>query len=257
MSGWYRMYDDELDDPRIQRLPAEDFKFRMNCLHLANRHGGFLPSIEDIAFAFRMTDIAVRSTLDRLLIAGLIEVSKGGPNGKRIAPLDWNKRQYKSDTSTERVQRFRERQATATETPLRARSESDQNQNLKSTADAVVVDLFGGQQQPEPVQAAIEPDQSYTPTKEFWDLGPAVLKAVGVEQKSIRGLMGKLQKARRPDECCRIIELMSEQPPADPVPWLMSWCNPARRVPFANGRPPPDPGDDGSPFGSGEVMDSW
>lgn len=120
------MYDEALDDPKVQRLSPEDFKFWVNCLMLANRHSGVLPPLADIVFAFRMDEIAIVSALDRLVYIELIDILKGGINGRRFAPHGWDKRQYKSDTSTERVKRFRDKTETVSETPLRARSESDQ-----------------------------------------------------------------------------------------------------------------------------------
>src|SRR6185312_7315007 len=69
--------------------------------------------------------IALESLLDRLLIAGLIDVVKGGPNGSRIAPHGWAKRQYKSDTSTDRVKRYRKRFRNDAETPPETETEAE------------------------------------------------------------------------------------------------------------------------------------
>src|SRR5688572_7229352 len=99
MSRWFRFYAEALDDPKVQKLDPATFKQWVNILCLACKHEGFLPSHDDIAFALRIDIIALESLLDRLLIAGLIDVLKGGPNGSRIAPHGWAKRQYKSDGS--------------------------------------------------------------------------------------------------------------------------------------------------------------
>lgn len=127
MNRWFRIYDEALDDPKVQALVAEDFRGWFNLLCLANRNGGRLPSIEAIAFALRLTNIDAGSLVDRLRIATLIDVVKGGPNGSAIAPHAWDKRQYKSDGSTERVKRYRKRfktvSETADETPPEAEAE--------------------------------------------------------------------------------------------------------------------------------------
>lgn len=123
--GWFRMYDEVLDDPKVQCLPAEDFKGWINLLCLARRNDGFLPDIPAIAFALRIDVIAARSLVDRLTIATLIDAHKGGANGSRIAPHGWSERQYKSDTSTERVKRFRERSKPVTETPPETEAETE------------------------------------------------------------------------------------------------------------------------------------
>lgn len=55
-SRWFRFYDEALDDPKVQRLPGEDFKAWVNMLALASKHGGQLPAIGDMAFALRMDE---------------------------------------------------------------------------------------------------------------------------------------------------------------------------------------------------------
>lgn len=122
---WFRFYTEALDDPKVQRLDPVTFKHWINLLCVAARHDGKLPSNEDLSFALRMDDIAVGSLLDRLLIAGLIDVVKGGANGSHIAPHGWSKRQYKSDTSNERVKRYRQRSKTVTETPPDTETETE------------------------------------------------------------------------------------------------------------------------------------
>ena len=113
---WFRFFHEALDDPKVQKLDPATFKHWVNLLCLACRHEGRLPSNPDIAFNLRIDEIALESLLDRLLIATLIEVRKGGANGSYIAMHGWDERQYKSDSSTERVKRFRKRYRNVTET---------------------------------------------------------------------------------------------------------------------------------------------
>lgn len=105
MSRWFRMYDELLDDPKVQRLSGDDFKAWVNILCLASRHDGSLPSSDDIGFALRLDGKKTKAVLSRLASAGLLdETEEGG-----FAPHGWNARQYKSDVSTSRVKQFRER----------------------------------------------------------------------------------------------------------------------------------------------------
>lgn len=145
MTRWFRMYDELLDDPKVQKLPAEDFKAWVNLLALASKNGGILPGIEDIAFALRRSPNDVETLLERLsnaphnggANAGLIDKRNGGPNGYHYAPHGWDKRQYKSDGSTERVKRFRQRSRNGDET-LRGTGpepESDTEQTPQPPAD--------------------------------------------------------------------------------------------------------------------------
>lgn len=138
MSRWFRMYDELLDDPKVQRLPAADFKGWVNLLCLASKNDGRLPSVQDITFALRETENAVSTLLERLLNGGLIERRNGGANGCHYAPYKWDERQYKSDTSTGRVKRFRERSKTVTETPSETETETEQKKEAPSGAYAFV-----------------------------------------------------------------------------------------------------------------------
>jgi predicted transcriptional regulator len=119
------MYDELLDDPKVQRLPAEDFRGWVNLLCLASRNDGKLPSLTDISFALRETLDTVSTLVERLRSAGLIERRSGGADGAYDAPYRWKERQYKSDTSTGRVKRFRERSKTVAETPPETETEAD------------------------------------------------------------------------------------------------------------------------------------
>src|SRR5580765_1776456 len=117
VGGWFRFYEEALDDPKVHSLSGDDFKMWVNLLCVAKRYNGRFPSVSETAFVMRMDEIACRSLLDRLSIAGLIDRVKGGANGSSIAPHAWDKRQYKSDSSTERVKRFRNATSAVSETP--------------------------------------------------------------------------------------------------------------------------------------------
>jgi hypothetical protein len=135
MSRWFRMYDEILDDPKAQLLPPADFKAWVNLLCLASKNDGKLPSIADMAFRLRETENAIETLVERLLNGGLIDCRNGGPNGKHYAPHGWSERQYKSDTSTERVKRFRNNQRNASETGPEPETESDTEQSPQTPAD--------------------------------------------------------------------------------------------------------------------------
>src|SRR5882757_275909 len=125
MSPWFRMYAEILDDPKVQRLSGDDFKGWVNLLCLALRNDGRLPAMEDVSFSLRRSLDDAVTLLERLRDAGLIDRLSGGADGSHDAPHSWRKRQYKSDTSTDRVKRFRERSETVKETPPEADTESD------------------------------------------------------------------------------------------------------------------------------------
>jgi hypothetical protein len=120
---WFRFYDEVLDNIKVQSLPSELFKFWVNILcvtsrcdkpvtlqetlHVTNkrvsygRGEGFLPSLSEISFYLRMPEDIVKKNLDALIKANLID------NGEVLKIHNWEKRQYKSDTSNERVANYR------------------------------------------------------------------------------------------------------------------------------------------------------
>jgi hypothetical protein len=116
MSGlWFRVYDEALDDPRLQRLPASLFRAWFNCLCAASRNGGSLPDLPDLAFMLRTGPAALSRRLEALKAAGLIEEVDGA-----LRPVEWEKRQFvRQDgqdggepmSAAERTRRWRERRA--------------------------------------------------------------------------------------------------------------------------------------------------
>lgn len=114
MSRWFRMYSDVLDDPKVQRLPPDLFKAWVNLLCLASRNDGALPSLDDIAFALRMSQDVTRDIVRDLSQRGLLDGSE------ELSPHNWSERQFRSDrdeTAAERkrAQRKREKQANVTD----------------------------------------------------------------------------------------------------------------------------------------------
>ena len=126
---WFRLYDDVLNDPKVQKLSGETFKLWINVLCIASKHGGVLPNLEDLAFELRLPTLVCKTEIDILKQAGLID------GDKKLKPHGWEKRQYKSDTSTERVKRFRERSGnvaeTVNETGPDTDTETDTEKNIK------------------------------------------------------------------------------------------------------------------------------
>lgn len=111
MSRWFRMYDDVLDDPKVQRLPPDLFKAWVNLLCLASRNDGLLPGIEDIAFALRMSQDVTRDIVVTLSQRGLLDEQDG------LSPHNWQQRQFKSDTAESAKERKRKQRAREKEAP--------------------------------------------------------------------------------------------------------------------------------------------
>jgi hypothetical protein len=135
MNQWFRAYEETLDDPKVQLLDPPLFKAWFNLLCLASLNGGVLPAMAHIAFRLRMPVLQAELTVSALIESGLFDQRDDG----LIEPHNWNGRQYKSDVSTERVQRFRKRQRNAarnvspavSETPPDSDSDSETEKNKK------------------------------------------------------------------------------------------------------------------------------
>ena len=141
MSRWFRMYDEVLDDPKVQRLSADDFKAWINILCVASRNDGKIPPIADLSFALRLSANDARTLVERFLNGGLIDRRTGGADGWHYAPHGWDKRQYKSDTSTARVKRFRKRNETVSETPPETEAETDTEKKEEVNREKVAAPL--------------------------------------------------------------------------------------------------------------------
>src|SRR5690348_2886373 len=104
--AWLRLYDDLLDNPKIQMLQDKTFRGLINLWCIAKRNDGLIPGdIPALMFSLRLNEGRVRNLLQTLLSVGLIErVTEG------YVPHDWTEHQYSSDvTAAERMKRYRER----------------------------------------------------------------------------------------------------------------------------------------------------
>lgn len=141
MARWFRFYAEALNDPKVQRLDGDTFKFWVNVLCLASENDGRLPDAQDMAFALRMDENGCLTVLERLLNGGLIDRVNGGPNGWHYAPHGWQKRQYKSDGSTDRVKRFRQRSKTVSETHPDTETDTEKEKSKAYAFDGSVIRL--------------------------------------------------------------------------------------------------------------------
>ncbi len=137
MSQWFRMYAEVLDDPKVQRLSGDDFKGWANILCLTAKHDGVLPSVQDIGFSLRMDARKAEKLIARLVLAGLLVETETG-----LKPNKWDQRQYKSDVSTDRVKRFRQRSKKQPETDNETAPETDTETEVPLSNDNGPVDDF-------------------------------------------------------------------------------------------------------------------
>jgi len=94
-----------LNNPKVQRLTGDQFKSWMNMLCAANDEG-VLPNIRDLAFLLRQPEGEVSTLMDTLTELNFFNTNDDGD----VVVNDWEEHQKKSDTSNERVKRYREKQ---------------------------------------------------------------------------------------------------------------------------------------------------
>ena len=111
MSRWFRFYSDAMRNPKVASLNDWQFRLWVELLGVASENDGTIPPATQLnRMLKRRLDHLLRGC-DDLITAGLID-----PLGASYTPHNWNKFQYKSDTSTPRVTLHRAKRETAPET---------------------------------------------------------------------------------------------------------------------------------------------
>jgi hypothetical protein len=131
MSRWFRFYDDTINNPKALKLSDQLFRIWVGLLCIASKHEGVLPTIEDCAIMLRLKPERLEEAMRELALRALLDT-----DGTTWEPHDWNERQYKSDVSTTRVKRFRERQRNVSETPPDTEQSQIQNRNAAQGAQS-------------------------------------------------------------------------------------------------------------------------
>lgn len=112
MSGrWFRFYSAAMRDPKVARLTDKQFRLWVNLLAVASENDGHIPALDTLKHILNRRLDHLLTGVKELLSAGLID-----PLADGYEPHNWNKFQYKSDTSTERVTKFRAKR-NVSETP--------------------------------------------------------------------------------------------------------------------------------------------
>ena len=109
---WFRMYAEMPDDPKIGTLSDAAFRTWVEllcCACKAESEGDTGLKEADLNWALRRN---VTETLQELLQKHLVTISETNT----VVIRSWNKRQYVSDNSTERVRKYREKNKNKDET---------------------------------------------------------------------------------------------------------------------------------------------
>lgn len=208
MSRWFRVYDDLVDDPKVQRLSAENFRALINLWCLASKGEGLLPPLEDIAFKLRVSEDKATRLLADLSKAGLLVNDETG-----TSPHKWGARQFKSDVSNERVKRHRERQRNVTSPVTVTPPDTEADTEAERVVSETNVSGAAAPAEIVPVDAR---------TALFRDGVSAVRTMTGKGDGPVRAIVGKWLKEAR-DDCQVVLEIIlaaADMRPADPVGWI-------------------------------------
>lgn len=104
MSRWFRFYAEAMRNPKVLKLSDRDFRLWVRLLAIASENDGRIPCDDDLKAVLMMRLDHLSCSLKRLASVSLIDVVGGG-----YVPHNWDKYQYNSDTSTERVRKYREK----------------------------------------------------------------------------------------------------------------------------------------------------
>jgi hypothetical protein len=219
MSRWFRVYDDLVNDPKVQQLSPENFRYLINIWCLASKNNGALPSLADISFQLRVTLAKAAKIIATLQDAGLIDAHDSG-----LSPHNWDSRQFKSDTSNDRVKRFRERQrngacnvtSTVSETPPETETEAESENASSLCSDAAPA---------APNATSLFPSEktTYTDSRhELWGEGRPILVSLGVKPTLAGQMIG--QWVKQADNDCQTvlgaIQRARDERVIDPIPWI-------------------------------------
>lgn len=103
---WFRFYSETIDDPKVHQMSDSCFRTFVNLLCLASNsevRGEINLSNSEVAWRLRTHHHTVEASLKKLEELNIIS-----RNGRNIKFLNWDKRQYKSDSSAERTRKWRE-----------------------------------------------------------------------------------------------------------------------------------------------------
>jgi len=130
MSRWFRFYADAMRNPKVMRLGDKQFRLWVRLLAVASENDGKIAPLDDLRLVLSMRLDHLSSSVDALISGGLIDRLDDG-----YTPHNWDKFQYKSDTSNERVAKFRAK-GNVTVTPPDTDTETEQKEDTSNEVSA-------------------------------------------------------------------------------------------------------------------------
>jgi hypothetical protein len=182
-SRWFRFYADAMRNPKVAKLSDKQFRLWVELLAVASENDGVLPCLDDLRFMLNRRLDHLSSGVEQLISMGLIDRLEGG-----YEPHNWNKFQYKSDSSSERVAKHRAKR------------------NVSETAPDTETDT----------ELPISKDIGAS-DKNFWDNSKAYLKP---HSSNPGALIGKWCKGGRQADVAKAITAAQLERAVDPIAYI-------------------------------------
>ncbi len=191
MPRWFRSHVAKLDSHKVQLLSDAHYRAWESMLCVAALHDGVLPSLPETAFRLRKTEQETAELIEALIVARLFDRTDQG-----VVPHDWNEWQYKSDVSSERVKRFRQRRSGVSETPPESEPDSEPDTEAPASGTAA----------PE--------------VKAVFDEGVRLLTASGCAERAARTLIGKWRREKGDAETLAALRFARAESITEPIAWI-------------------------------------
>jgi hypothetical protein len=190
---WFRVKNNLVHDPKVQRLAPKLFKALINLWCLASQNDGVLPSVPDCAHALHLSEKKMTEILFSLFSLNFFD-----KNEDDFVPHKWEDHQRPSDSSTTRTKAYRERE----------RSQERKCDGLEKRREEIEIEK---RRPPKPPKGEIE-------FEEFWNAFP---NKVGKRAALKAFLFARKRGASAGQIVAGVGNYLRTKPPDKP------WCNPA------------------------------
>ena len=202
MSGmpWFRLYAEIINDPKVGQLSDSEFRTFVELMCLAcesGTDGNTNLTVSETEWKLRRN---VSETIEKLLEVGLVTLN----SAKRVIVKNYSKRQFKSDKSTDRVRKHREKHKKNNEVKNGNGSETLHETEEKQDVNALDTDTDTEKERKKEKSPSVDDlfEKFWTAAREHW-FGPP-----GSKQEA------KTQfKKLKPDELMtqRLIQALQDQ----------------------------------------------
>lgn len=233
MSRWFRLYDELLDDPKVQKLHPALFKVLINLWCVASRHDGKFPAHQDMAFSLRMSEDETFRAVSKLAEAGFIDTD---PATGEQRPHEWDIRQFRSDLSTDRVRKHRKGQKSANKPPDGGGgSKASGNADETFHETATETEQIQRQNSVPNGTGTVVPHPAADFQKAVFDAGCRLLMAVNHTERQARSMIGRWRKNYTDPEILTVLARAEVEVPSEPIEWI------TKSLEYRNGAPESDP----------------